>query len=108
MRAASVVWLGFVFTVGPGLSGLATQPIKVQPATKADGSAWIVLADPAGVVNVENGIAVHEPQYHASLGSSPTDRIRSSWTLATWRSRDARFSTLLRHPAEAPPTRWME
>jgi hypothetical protein len=35
MRAASVVWLGFVFTVGPGLSGLATQPITVQRESPA-------------------------------------------------------------------------
>lgn len=34
----------------------AAPPITLTPAEKADGSKWINFADPAGILNVENGI----------------------------------------------------
>ncbi|MFN3151549.1 WD40 repeat domain-containing protein [Bremerella sp.] len=34
----------------------AEPPISLAPAVKADGNAWINFADPAGILNVENGI----------------------------------------------------
>ena len=47
-----------VFLLGTALSSVhAAPPITLQLAKKADGTSdWINLADPAGILNVENGI----------------------------------------------------
>ena len=53
-----------------GIASYAAEPsIGLAPGVKADGVAWINFADPAGSLNVENGITDGEATVFDCVGN---------------------------------------